>query len=445
MVENPSFDRTEHTLRDGPRMSATPERTVALVDPLWVGHHPMYFSQFSASFLRCGARVIGLCPEPEMAKAAFQAAEPELAAAGRITFHKLAAGKRSFFQGRFEGDPVRTFTRWRHAAEALAEAEIATGWHADLVYFPYLDSYLRFLPLDFVPWLLLGRPWSGLYLRNHHYGEPASLKKSLRMLAKGDALLQSGLCRGIGVLDERFIPAMKAKTGMAVTAYPDVTQTDLPQVPYPLATEIRRKAAGRKIVGIIGLERRKGFLTLLRTAALARAARLPFYFVCGGIYPPGEFSEDELAEIGKTVDGISSGEIDNLHFDPQATRIPSEADYNSLFHTFDIAWAAYEGFQGSSGALGKAAAFEIPCLATAGECIGDRVERYRLGLTIPEGNATSALAALRQLADRRDWMCDPLDSLFAAYRQRHSQTELDRILAALLNADGACAAAGKRA
>lgn len=414
-------------------------RTVALVDPLWIGHHPMYFSQFSASFLRCGARVIGLCPEPELARAAFAAAEPELAASGRITFHKLAAGKRSFFQGRFEGDPVRTFGRWRRAGEALAEAEIATGWHADLVYFPYLDSYLRFLPLAFVPWLLLDRPWSGLYLRNHHHGEPASVKKSLRLLAKGDAILRSRLCRGIGVLDERFIPAMEAETRVSVTAYPDVTQTDLPQVPYPLAVEIRRKAAGRKVVGIIGLERRKGFLTLLRTAALAREAGLPFYFVCAGIYPPRQFSEDELADIGKTLDGISSGEIDNLHFDPQATRIPSEADYNSLFSTFDIAWAAYEGFQGSSGTLGKAAAFEIPCLATAGECIGDRVEGYRLGRTISEGNAAEALAALERLAD------EPLHSRFADYRDDHSQARLDRILARLLAAGGACAAADERA
>ena len=47
--------------------SDTPMKTVALVDPLWVGHHPMYFSQFTAAFLRrhpeiprikCGHRTV---------------------------------------------------------------------------------------------------------------------------------------------------------------------------------------------------------------------------------------------------------------------------------------------------------------------------------------------------------------------------------------------------
>ena len=41
-------------------ISDPPTKTVALVDPLWVGHHPMYFSQFTASFLRLGAFVIGI-------------------------------------------------------------------------------------------------------------------------------------------------------------------------------------------------------------------------------------------------------------------------------------------------------------------------------------------------------------------------------------------------
>ena len=405
-------------------------KTVALVNPLWVGHHPMYFSQFTASFLRCGARVIGLCPEPEAAMADLLKAvggETAKSLAGRVHFHPLPAGKRSFFKGRYEGDPARTFARWRTAADSLADAEAASGLHADLVYFPYLDSYLRFLPFPAIPRFLLNRPWSGLYLRNHHHGEFPSLKKSLRLLAKGDALIRSDLCLGIGVLDERFIPAMEKSDCVRVTPYPDVTQTDLPTETYPLALEVQRKAAGRTILGMIGLERRKGFLTILRTAKLARDAGLPYYFVCAGKIHPAEFTDAEQAEIQQLSEGIH-----NVHFDPAADRIPSEADYNSLFKTFQIAWAAYERFQGSSGTLGKAAAFEIPCLATAGECVGDRVETYRLGLTIPEGNSEQALAILPCLAAGKDRQGNPLSPKFAEYRDHHSQERLDRILGKLL-------------
>jgi glycosyltransferase involved in cell wall biosynthesis len=409
-------------------------KTVALINPLWVGHHPMYFSQFTASFLRAGARVIGLCPEPEAAMHdLLQAVDAETAAtlSRRVHFHKLPTGSRSFFNGRFEGDPARTFSRWKTAAETLSQAEAACGLRADLVYFPYLDSYLRFLPIPAIPGVLLNRPWSGLYLRNHHHGETPSLKKSLRLLAKGDALIRSNLCRGIGVLDERFIPAME-ESGVRVTAYPDVTQAGLPAEAFPLALEIQRKAAGRKIIGIIGLERRKGLLTFIRTAKLAREMDLPYYFVCAGTIHLPQFTEAEQAEMHALVEAIAAGEVRNIHFDPAAGRIPNEADYNSLFSAFDIAWAAYENFEGSSGTLGKAAAFEIPSLATAGECVGGRVESYRLGLTIPEGNAEQALAAIPRLAARTNLDGNPLSSRFADYREHHSQDRLDRILVELL-------------
>lgn len=411
-------------------MTASRPITVALVDPLWNGHHPMYFTQFAASFQRCGARVLGLCPNPD--EAARNHGAENSGDLPAIRFHPLPTGKRSFFNGRFEGDPVRTFQRWRHAADAVSEAEALHDWRVDLVYFPYLDSYLRFLPAPFVPETILMRPWSGLYLRNHHHGETPSPVKTLRMLAKGDALIRSRTCRGIGVLDERFIDDLEDYTGHPVTAYPDVTHQTLPDRPFPLAEEIRAKAGGRKIVGMIGLERRKGFLNLIRTAALARQRALPLYFVGAGAIQLAEYPDEERMEIERLASDIAAGEIDNVHFDPQAGRIPSEEDFNALFRCFDVAWAAYEGFFGSSGTLSKAAVFELPCLATAGECIGRRVERYRLGLTIPQASPEQAVEALVPLADRRDRGGNPLDPDFAAYRADHSLERLDAILAGLL-------------
>ena len=416
-------------------MTMSRRKTVALIDPVWIGHHPMYFSEFAASFLRCGARVIGLCPEPTAAlKDLGRAVDAQTAGqlGELVHFANLPVGQRSFLNGRFEGDPVRTFVRWRWAAKALAEAEAAAGLRADLVYFPYLDSYLRFLPFPLVPDAILQRPWSGLYLRNHHHGEAASLMKSMRLLAKGDAIFRSKACLGVGVLDERFIPAMEKFTGKPVTAYPDVTQGGLADTPPPLAVEIRRKAAGRSIIGMIGLERRKGFLTLIRTAELARIQNLPCYFVCAGATPLGEYSDAERAMIARLTEDIASGAIQNLHFDPKTSWIRDQADFNSLFSCFDIAWSAYEGFHGSSGTLSKAALFEIPCLATAGECIGQRVEKYRLGLTIPESSPEHALAAISLLIAGKDREGNALSPNFAHYRADHSQARLDRILGALM-------------
>jgi glycosyltransferase involved in cell wall biosynthesis len=408
------------------------QKTVALIDPLWIGHHPMYFSQFTSAFLRLGTCVIGLCPDPAEALQGARTA----AAIGdfdrRVTTHHLPAGKRSWFRGRFEGDPLRTFQRWKRAADALYDAEQKTGRRADLVFFPYLDSYLRFLPFSGVPGLTLDRPWSGLYLRNHHHGEAPSLKKSLRLLAKGDAVIRSPLCRGIGVLDERFIAPMERYTRQSVQAFPDVTDASLPERPYPLAEEIRRKAAGRKIIGLIGLERRKGLLNLLRVADIARNQGQPWFFACAGRFDPGEYSAEEQALLDAVARRAAAGEIDNVHFVPSSGRIPAEADFNSIFASFDLAWAAYEGFEGSSGTLGKAAAFDIPCIATAGECIGHRIEGYRTGLTIPEGDSARALEAIQRILDRRDWQDQPLVGDYARFRADHGLPRLDALLGALL-------------
>lgn len=407
-------------------------KTVALVDPLWIGHHPMYFNQFTGSFLRAGARVIGLCPQPDSAMENLRASITTADHEQQARMFDLPAGKRSVFNGRFEGDPARTLDRWRRAAASLEKAESATGWRADLVYFPYLDSYLRFLPVPLVPELVLKRPWCGLYLRNHHHGGRVTPAGFLRLLAKGDAILRSRNCLGVGVLDERFIPAMERFTGKHVSAYPDVTEGGLPAQETTLAAEIRRKAAGRTIVGIIGLERRKGFLSLLRVSEIARRAGSPLYFACAGVYHPGEYTGSERAEIDALAAGAASGAIDNLHFDPAAGRIAGEPDFNSLFATFGVAWAAYENFQGSSGTLSKAALFEIPCIASAGECIGRRVEHYRMGVTVPQGSVTQAHEAILRLAAGTGADGTPLKPDFGAYRNDHSLARLDRILSGLL-------------
>jgi len=412
-----------------------PVKTVALVDPLWVGHHPMYFAQFTAAFQRLGAFVIGLCPNPaealEGARAATKGSVPDFEQ--RIATYKLPGGKRSWFGGRFEGDPIRTFQRWKCCADTLFDAEQKTGRRADLVFFPYLDSYLRFLPFPGVPEMTIGRPWSGLYLRNHHHGEAPSLKKSLRLLAKGDAILKSRQCRGFGVLDERFVEPMAAYTGKTVHAFPDVTDATLPARPYAMAEEILRKAAGRKVIGLIGMERRKGLLNILRVAAKARELRLPWYFACAGRFERPEYPPEELALVDEAMARIHSGEIDNVHLELNARRIPEESDFNSIFKTFDIAWAAYENFEGSSGALGKAAAFDIPCLATAGECIGHRVEGYRTGLAIPEGDSSRALEAIGRMLAGMDWHDRPLSPDFARYRADHGTARLESLLGGLLN------------
>jgi len=401
------------------------ELTVAIVDPLWIGHHPMYFGEFGASFLRQGARVVGFCPDPEAGKAEIRQASGDPDA--EVSCFKLQTGDRSFLNGRFEGDPWHTLRRWQFAASAIHDAELDLRVRFDLIYFPYLDSYLRFLPFPGVPEATIGRPWAGLYLRNHHHRHESSLLQQARMLAKGDRLIRSKSCAGVGVLDERYAPKLQKTVDHPVAAFPDVTLTDLPDTPSALAREIRDKAGDRKIIGLIGLEKRKGAMTMLELARRAQDLPDPWYFVFAGTFNGDEFTPAEQDAFLQLHKDIESGVIDHVHFDPAAPRIPSEPEFNSLFASFDLAWAAYLDFPGSSGTLSKAAAFELPVIATDGECIGERVRYHRLGRTISQGNVAEAEKAVRETfkhAGTPD---------YTGYRHAHSRDRLDACLTEILN------------
>lgn len=387
------------------------QTTVALVDLKWVGHHPTYFLEFAESLRRVGARVLALCPEPAALK------DREGVVAGRFR-----APQTSLLSARLDHDPLSTAARWWQARRALDALEDGSGWRADLVFFPYLDAFIRLLPAQGVPDFLLGRRWSGLYFRNQHLGwAPNGSRTALRRWMKGDAALRGRLAHPrVGVLDERFGSQLSARTGRLPLPFPDITDEATAPGGTPLSRQLREQARGRTVVGLLGLEKRKGVLTFLQTAlALKPTGR--FFFVAAGLFPRETYAAEDLAWMRQAVRELG----DAVHFDWSDSRLPDGVPFNSLFSVFDVAWAAYEGFQGSSNTLTKAAVLEKPVLASAGECVGQRVEEFRLGVTIPEGDFRAAAVALPFLARGEDLAGRPLNSDFRAYRSRHSRARLD--------------------
>lgn len=418
-------------------MSTPTTPTVALVDTRWAGHHPTYLREFSASLLRIGARVLLLCQKPEEILGSLDDA-PSDRIAGFPFIHRNHG---VISRGR-DHDPLSTPLRWRASAEILHRAETDTGWTADLVFFCYLDSYLRFSPFPMLPAMTLGRPWSGLYFRNGHLEFPAD---PLRRAAKGDRLLRSPDCRAVCTLDERFNDTLEEISSHPAVAFPDITDETLPPEPTAAAREIRRKAGDRRIVGLISMEKRKGLITLLKAALRAKELREPWYFVATGPFPRETFTAEELAFLDGVVERIASGEIDNIHFDTSGDRIQDGAPYNSLFSSFDLVWAAYEAFEGSSNALTKAAAFRIPLVATAGQCVGARVDGFQLGRTFPEGDPEGAVEAIRGALARVAPDGSPLVPAFDSYHRAHSRDRLDEVFRELAFNRGAAADAAEQA
>lgn len=393
------------------------EPTVALVDTRWEGHHPTYLREFSASLLRIGAHVLLLCRKSD--EIISQLPQEQRC---RVHSHPFVHRNHGMIAPHRDHDPASTLLRWRATGNELRAAEKNSGRRADLVFFCYLDSYIRFAPFPVVPSFLLGRPWSGLYFRNAHLGKPdGSVTHLIRRAAKGDRILANSDCKAVCVLDERFNLALERICGHPVLAFPDITDETPPTTPCRKTREIMEKSAGRKIVGMISMEKRKGLLTFLRCAIRAHERGEPWFFAVTGPFMRETFSAQELSFCDEIAVRASSGGMDNLYFDTSGERIPDGAAYNTLFGIFDVIWAAYEGFEGSSNALTKAAAFRKPLIATAGECIGKRVECYQLGETIPEADVDAALEAIRKIVTNE--ACP--ERRFAEYHRLHSRDHLD--------------------
>jgi hypothetical protein len=399
-------------------------KTVVLADTRWAGHHQTYLLELTAALLRCGVRIILMCAHPELICERLAAAGVE-ASEDRVRGVVFQSSNRSFLSKTRDHDPLTTVLRWQRTGKLIRRFEQENDWKADLVFLPYLDSYLRFLPLHIIPDILLGLPWSGLYFRNHHLEHPPS---QLTLAAKGDYLLRSRSCLAVCVLDERFNDRIRQISGKSVIDFPDMTDETPPTDLVPEAAEIRKLAAGRKIIGLISMERRKGLITLLKAAVAAHEAQRPWFFVATGPILLDTFTAAELAYCHEVKARVTSGELDNLYYNTDGNRIQDGAIYNSIFTSFDIVWAAYEEFEGSSNALTKASRFGIPILATAGQCIGGRVERFAMGATFTERDVSGCLHAISEILTTPAHAAD-----FSGYHARHSRARLDEILGDLID------------
>lgn len=386
-----------------------------LADTKWIGHHATYFFAMCEDLLDSNFRVIALCPAPDEVAERFQ----EEAADGRIHFGFLDHG-RSYLPGR-DHEPISTYLRWRRMRDAIRKAESETGWKSDFVFLPRLDSFIRFGLSSALP-DMLGTSWSGLYFQNYHLISDLRPLSGLRHYFRGDLLFNHRKCKIIGQLDDRPAQVLLNSYDIEPILFPDITDETAPSGPTPEAAEVTRLAKGRTVFGLIGLEPRKGVMHLLRIAR--QVPTRPWFFVFTGTFDFDLYTKAEQEVIRNIKADIESGEIEHIYLDLSGNRISDGNDYNALVEAFDILMAVYPGFQCSSNALTKAAAFKKRVLAARGGCIADRVESFEMGVTINPDNIADAIVAMERLVAGEKRSGETLEPQFEAYRDLHSRERL---------------------
>jgi hypothetical protein len=400
-------------------------KTVVLIDPYQGGHHLMYLRLFSKAILELGYQVVACSADSENLDnwiVAQLRESPELIKNFK-TLTILEHPPKRLFDRNLQ--PLNTLSRWYLAKKTVRQVIQLVGHHPNLVLFNWVDSYLsRYIPASLID-IIFPYPWFGICfqpkldniqkIKHNHFFDFHRIFKAF-------------YCQGVGVLDNEQTAKLQLQLNKKVITFPDITDEVKPDVNFFVALDIKKKARGRKIIGLLGsLNKRKGLLNLMKASQQPGSEKYLFAFV--GQLSHYTLQSEELEYIQRIRD------LNPLNCYFHFELIPDEPQFNALVNTCDILFAAYENFPYSSNILTKAAVFKKPLIATRGSCVGNRVLQFQMGLTIDEGSLDQCIEAIHVLCDDLDLNLISLQPDFESYRKIHSNAQVFCIFQSLFESD----------
>lgn len=371
---------------------------------------------FTRTLLELGHSVVAFTPDPENLRSWMDLHSPHLASDLQII--EMRYPRPNPRQGRLL--VIYEKLAWiRFVAKSIRSA----GVEPDLVIHTWLDYCLTPGLTANMMDLLFPYRWSGLWFHPWYLRRKQKYSAFRRGPFSSHSALLSRNCTGVGILDEGIEEKLRQRLGgKPIIVFPDVADPAPPNPRYPPAREIRERAGGRKIIALVGiLERRKGMRNLIEVAR--RSTDRDWFFVFAGKLQPHTFRPEEIRDIYNFIDTKPS----NCYFSLE--RIPSESDFNAVIDTADVLYGVYENFLSSSNLLTKASLFQKPVLACDSFCIGERMSRYGIGISVPPNDPSRCIDALHRLTDPAAAIAP---SKFAAYLKDHSEDRLLRSFALLL-------------
>ena len=395
-------------------------KIVALVDTLWMGHHPTYFKLLTKNFLEIGCEVWAFCPNVEdLRNYAMQEIHGECQARLQIFQMPLIRHLRIYAT---EDSPVKylkrpirdTLTYWLTTAAAIDSISWLRNKKPDLVFLAKLEGWLQgFMPA----WLvekIFRYDWTGIYMCPYQF---YSSRRVHLPIIKPERTLSAKNCRVITMLDEEMTEKLSAVLKKPVLHFPDITDEAPPILNHPILEKIKEKARGRKIIGLIGgLSPRKGLKTFVEVASKATDK----FFLLAGRF--AEAIDKETEEILKQAQKLENC---LLHYQ----RIPDGEEFNAFINLCDIIFAAYIDFKYSSNIMTKAALFKKPIIVSEGGLMAARVRRFKTGVVIEQENAEQCLAAIERLCKEQVHISN---SGFDEYFRQHAIARLPKLLNELL-------------
>jgi hypothetical protein len=386
-------------------------KTIALLDHHTIGHHLAFVKLFAKYLIRGGHRVCIFYPDREDEIRRFLIGEG--VDEKYILFEPLHLKKKTVKNaGRFN-QPVETLLFWYHTERSIRKAEKKYKVQFSFVFFAWLDDYLcNDLPYQFVD-LIFPFKWSGLFFHPNYLHNPVTGDKV--SFSSLDSVLMSRRCVSVAIHDEQLIGRLQRRIMKPVILFPEIADTSAPDLSFSLTNELVARANGRTIVGLIGLEKRKGVLSYLDLIQIADP-KTYFFFLAG---TPSSISYD--AKEYERLDSFITSDRENFFF--FNGYINEGAQVNSVVCACDVLYLVYDDFKSSSNFMTKGVFFRKLFLSTNRFWIGFVTSEYKTGVCVTEGNSSEALRALNILKNAIDNSAWDY-SQYARYNNFHNEKNL---------------------
>ena len=396
-------------------------KTVVILDAYWGGHHATYFKIFTEILVKIGYNVVAICPQSQEVIEWINLTCPErkdflkVFHINNINLEHLKILNHLHLWRIYQA--TSALLHWLQAASIIKTITAKLKISPDLVFFPWLDSYLAYYLIPQVIDLIFPYKWTGLYFQPRHLRR----KKKMPFLPSHPfpphGLLCSKNCQSVNILDEGVVKKLQAVIkDKPFFVFPDFTDETLPDRGFPMLEKIQDQAKGKKIIGLFGsLEKRKGLLKFLEI--IQTAIKEDWFFVCVGKLDTKSFTSQDLNAIDKIVS--LNPENSFICFE----RIPDESKFNALVDICDILFTIYD-YPHSSNILTKAAVFEKLVISSNEFCMAERVEKFQLGVTVQKDDTAKSIEGLKCLILRQDLNGNQLQPNFEGYRKAHSNARI---------------------
>lgn len=416
-------------------MASTDSKIVAVIDTMWVGHHPTYFKWIVKSLLDLHCEVWAFCPKPEELYSWCVENVQEDLVRNLISKPMPEIWEfRSGYHSAFFSQGFNAASLWHISYRAISRLADVQKKMPSLAFFPKIDSLLSGALQPYIVDKIFPIKWSGIYFHPSHFRISRMCSKlpqeivSKFIFRQGVlspiSTLKSDFCPSISVLDENIATRLSHHIKKKVYAFPDITDESEPDMNWDICREILQKARGRKIISVLGgLDRRKGIFNLYEISK--RSVDKDWFFVFAGKVEYGQ-AEKDLNLLKEMIS--QSGGDSNLfcYFE----RVPDGPKFNSLVNASDVIYASYQNFPYSSNLMTKSALFKKPILVSKGALLEERVKKYEIGESIPENSIDDGVKAIDFLLNDFWHFKNPR---FSEYFALHSQKRLSDYFKSVLD------------